>query len=82
MSYDKVVQAEEKVVGTKQTLKALEDKQVKEVVVAQDADPKVIQKVFALADKQGVPCLKVDSMKRLGKACGIDVSAATVAIKK
>ncbi|ADU28401.1 50S ribosomal protein L7ae-like protein [Evansella cellulosilytica] len=82
MSYEKVVQATERVVGTKQTIKALEDKQVKEVIVAEDADAKVLQKVTLLAEKQGVPLTKVDSMKKLGKSCGIDVSAATVAIKK
>ncbi|UTR12504.1 50S ribosomal protein L7ae-like protein [Evansella sp. LMS18] len=82
MSYEKVVQAAEIVVGTKQTLKALEDKQVKELIVAEDADPRVLQKVITLADRHEVPTIKVDSMKKLGKACGIDVSAATVAIKK
>ncbi|MBU9710815.1 50S ribosomal protein L7ae-like protein [Evansella tamaricis] len=82
MSYEKVVQATNKVVGTKQTLKALEDKQVKEIIVAEDADPRVLQKVITLAEKIEVPWSKVDSMKKLGKACGIEVSAATVAIKK
>ncbi|SES16958.1 large subunit ribosomal protein L7A [Salipaludibacillus aurantiacus] len=32
MSYEKVVQAANKVVGTKQTLKALENEQVKELI--------------------------------------------------
>jgi large subunit ribosomal protein L7A len=82
MSYEKVVQAEGKIVGTKQTLKALEEMQVKEIFVAEDADPLVLQKVFTLASKQGIPCVKVDSMKKLGRACGIEVSAAAVAIKK
>lgn len=82
MSYEKVAQAEEKVIGTKQTLKALEDGIVKELYVASDADYKVIYKVIALAEKNDVPTIKVQSMKKLGKACGIDVSAATVAILK
>ena len=82
MSYEKVAQAIEKVVGTKQTLKALEDKQVKEIIIAEDADERILQKILPLANKQGVPCIPVDSMKKLGKACGIDVNAATVAIKK
>ncbi|MBU9720231.1 MULTISPECIES: 50S ribosomal protein L7ae-like protein [Bacillaceae] len=82
MSYEKVVQAMEKVVGTKQTLKALEDEQVKEIIVAEDADPRVLQRVITQAEKTSVPWSKVDSKKKLGKACGIEVSAATVAIKK
>ncbi|WP_026688631.1 50S ribosomal protein L7ae-like protein [Alteribacter aurantiacus] len=82
MSYEKVVQANERIVGTKQTLKALEEQQVKELIIADDADQGVLAKVLALAEDQGVPILTVDSMKKLGKACGIDVSAAIVAIKK
>lgn len=82
MSYEKVIQAKEKIIGTKQTIKALESKQVKELIVAEDADEKILQKVISLAEKHGVPYFKVDSMKKLGTACGIDVNAATVAIKK
>ncbi|WP_096186207.1 50S ribosomal protein L7ae-like protein [Evansella halocellulosilytica] len=82
MSYEKVAQANAKVVGTKQTLKALEDKQVNELIVAEDADLKVLQKALDIAEAQGVSVMKVDSMKMLGKACGIDVNAAIVALKK
>ncbi|OIJ15444.1 ribosomal protein L7Ae-like protein [Anaerobacillus arseniciselenatis] len=82
MSYEKVAQANKKVIGTKQTLKALEDGVVEELYIASDADYKVIYKVAALAEKKDVPTIKVQSMKKLGKACGIDVSAATVAIVK
>ncbi|RLJ73070.1 50S ribosomal protein L7ae-like protein [Salisediminibacterium halotolerans] len=82
MSYEKVAQATNKVVGTKQTLKALEHQQVKELIVAEDADPDVLRKVLDAADSQELLIERVDSMKKLGKACGIDVNAAIVAIKK
>lgn len=82
MSYEKVAQAAEKVVGTKQTLKALESDQVKELIVAEDADQEVLNPVLAAADSTAVSIEYVDSMKKLGKACGIDVNAAIVAIKK
>lgn len=82
MSYEKVAQAANKVVGTKQTLKALENELVKELFVAEDADHQVLDKVITLANDKGVHVNSVDSMKRLGKACGIDVNAAIVAIKK
>ena len=38
--------------------------------------------VVETATELNVPITYVDSMKMLGKACGIDVGAATVAIKK
>ncbi|WP_313802175.1 50S ribosomal protein L7ae-like protein [Cytobacillus sp.] len=80
MSYEKVLQAKNVVIGTKQTVKALSQGTVTEVVVAKDADHKVVAKVVSTAEEMKVPVLYVDSMKKLGKACGIDVGAATIAI--
>ncbi|HZH58637.1 MAG TPA: 50S ribosomal protein L7ae-like protein [Metabacillus sp.] len=80
MSYDKVSQANEIIVGTKQSVKALLNNNVKEVVIAEDADERVVQKVVQTAEQQQVPLIKVESMKKLGKACGIEVGAAAVAI--
>ncbi|WP_078551163.1 50S ribosomal protein L7ae-like protein [Bacillus alkalicellulosilyticus] len=82
MSYEKVTQAENLVIGTKQTLKALETEVVKEVFIAEDADRRVVMKVKAVAQKKQLQVTYVDSMKKLGKACGIDVGASTVAIIK
>lgn len=82
MSYEKVAQAEEIIIGTKQTVKALKNGNVKEVIIAEDAEPKVTMKVVQLAEEKKVPLTRVDSMKKLGKACGIEVGAATVAIIK
>ncbi|WP_246945523.1 50S ribosomal protein L7ae-like protein [Bacillus pinisoli] len=80
MSYEKVAQAYNIIVGTKQTIKALKNGEVKEIVVAEDADPRVTYKVIQTAKEQRVSVTKVDSMKKLGKACGIEVGAAAVAI--
>ncbi|MBM7646728.1 large subunit ribosomal protein L7A [Scopulibacillus daqui] len=83
MSYDKVTQAKNgTIVGTKQAMKALKDNLVKEIVIAKDADVHVTNKIVDLAKEKGVPIHTVDSMKKLGKACGIDVGAAAVAIKQ
>jgi large subunit ribosomal protein L7A len=80
MSYEKVIQANTFIVGTKQTVKALKSGTVKEVVIAEDADVIVTQKVIQTAKEHNIPILKVDSMKKLGKACGIEVGASAVAI--
>jgi large subunit ribosomal protein L7A len=80
MSYEKVLQAQRIVIGTKQTVKALKEGNVQELIVANDADPKVTAKVVGEALLFDVPVRYVDSMKKLGKACGIEVGAATVAI--
>ncbi|HET7628982.1 MAG TPA: 50S ribosomal protein L7ae-like protein [Bacillales bacterium] len=81
MSYEKVTQASGVVVGTKQTIKALRAGEIKELVVADDADGHILDEVLALAQQNNVPVCRVDSMDKLGKACGIDVGASAVAIK-
>ncbi|MBB3909044.1 50S ribosomal protein L7ae-like protein [Anoxybacteroides rupiense] len=80
MSYEKVLQAQQVLVGTKQTMRALKEGSAQEVVVAEDADPAITTKIMEAANKAGVPVTKVDSMKKLGEACEIQVRAAAVAI--
>jgi len=80
MSYEKVKQAAKIMIGMKQTLKAVEQGMVKEVFIAKDADPRITGKLVALCDENKIPVEFVESMKQLGKACGIEVGAATAAI--
>ena len=82
MSYEKVIQAKSVVIGTKQTVRALKNNLIQEVIIADDADIYLTGRVVETAELVDVPITYVDSMKMLGKACGIDVGAATVAIKK
>lgn len=82
MSYDEVKQASYKKVGTKQTLRWVEQGKATRVFVAQDADSKMTSKIVSLCSKSGVPITYVDSMEKLGRACGIEVGAATVAFLK
>ncbi|MBS3682229.1 ribosomal L7Ae/L30e/S12e/Gadd45 family protein [Ornithinibacillus massiliensis] len=83
MSYEKVLQVKSQtIIGVKQTLKAMKNGQVKQVYIAEDADRFVTQKVEELAKTLDIPCQRVDSKKKLGTACGIDVGASAIAIKK
>jgi large subunit ribosomal protein L7A len=80
MSYEKVYQATKIVIGTKQTVKALKDGSSCELIIASDAEAKVTAAVVKLAQEVNIPIIYVDSMEKLGKACGIEVGASTVAI--
>ena len=82
MSYEKVKQAKNVIIGTKQTVRALRNNLIDEVLVAADADPFLAAKVTKTASHLAVPITYVESMQMLGKACGIDVRAAAVGIKK
>lgn len=69
-----------KTVGAKQTLRAIESGAAKLVYIAKDADRKVTGNVIELCMKKSIEIVYVDSMKQLGKACGIEVGAAAAAI--
>jgi large subunit ribosomal protein L7A len=82
MSYEKVERAKELAIGINQTTKVLETNLADEVYIAKDAERRLTQKVALLCKEKGVAVIYVDSMRRLGKACGIQVGAAVAAIKK
>lgn len=82
MSYDKVKQASKISVGVKQTVKALEQERLREVVIAKDADAHVTEPITQKCAQYGIPVSFVDSMKELGAASNIDVGASTVGIFK
>lgn len=68
-----------KVVGAKQTLKALQKGAAKVVYIAEDADERVVRQVIELAKDQGLPIIKVETMVQLGEECNIEVKTATAA---
>ncbi|WP_347489925.1 ribosomal L7Ae/L30e/S12e/Gadd45 family protein [Desulfoscipio sp. XC116] len=74
--------AKEKTVGSKQTVKALKKNLAKVVYVADNADKHVAGPILKVCDEKKVPVIQVDSMKNLGKACGIKVDCAAAAIIK
>lgn len=72
--------AKKKTVGTKQTLKALDKGLAKKVFIASDAERHVVKPLILICREKGVPVIGVDTMKNLGKACGIEVGCASAAI--
>lgn len=72
----------EKVVGIKQTAKALKNNLGSKLYVAKDADIKLLEPILKLAADRSLEIEEVDTMKELGVLCGIDVSAATALIIK
>lgn len=67
-----------KVVGVKQSRKAITGGAAQAVFVAQDAETRVVRPILELCAAQGVEVTEVPTMEELGKAAGIDVGAAIV----
>lgn len=80
MSYEKVANATERVIGVKQTIRAVQQKTVKIIYIANDARQDLTLDLRSIAKKNGIPIVEVDSMKKLGLNCGISVGAASVGI--
>jgi len=71
-----------KVVGMKQTMKAVEADRVQTVYIAKDAEERLVSKIADRCREKGINIIEAESMKILGKACGIDVGTAVAAILK
>ncbi len=68
-----------KVVGVKQVRRALANGTAQRLYLARDADPHLTQALEEQAGHQGVETVWADSMRELGRACGIAVGAAAAA---
>lgn len=80
--YDQIRSARRRTVGTRQVLKAVMRDEAATVFVAQDAEPHVVRDLIRLCQEKNVPIIYVDSMAELGRACGIQVEAASAAVLK
>jgi len=67
--------------GTNEVTKAVDKGKARLVVIAMDVDPEeIVMHLPPLCEEKGVPYTYVPSKLELGKASGIEVQAATVAI--
>ncbi|WP_432667319.1 ribosomal L7Ae/L30e/S12e/Gadd45 family protein [Wukongibacter baidiensis] len=69
-------------VGVKQSARAVNDGRVATLFVAKDCEQHVVRNIVDSAKEKNVQIVYVESMKKLGDACGIDVGAATAVIIK
>lgn len=67
--------------GTNETTKAIEKSSALLVVIASDVEPKeVVMHLPPLCDEKKIPFAYVPSKQELGRAAGIDVPTAAIAI--
>ena len=72
--------SQEKVIGVKQSRKAIREGRAKRVYLACDADPAITEPVAESCQAAGIPVEMGYTMAQLGRACGIAVGAAVVAV--
>lgn len=72
--------SQEKVIGVKQSRKAVRDGRACQVYLACDADPAITDPVAEKCAEAGIPVETDYTMAQLGKACQITVGASVVAV--
>ncbi|MDH7479791.1 MAG: ribosomal L7Ae/L30e/S12e/Gadd45 family protein [Syntrophomonadaceae bacterium] len=82
MGVESLKAARRRTVGTRQTLRAVENDQAACVFLARDAEERVIRDLLQMCGTKGIEVQWVETMELLGKACGIQVGAASAAILK
>ncbi len=70
----------DKVIGVKQSRKAIREGRAKRVFLACDADPAITDPVAEACHTAGIPAEDGYTMAQLGHACQITVGASVVAI--
>ena len=70
----------EKVIGVKQSRKAIREGRAKRVYLACDADPAITGPVAESCRRAGIPVETAHTMAQLGHVCRITVGASVVAV--
>lgn len=72
--------SQEKVIGVKQSRKAIRESRAALVYLACDADPAITEPVAESCQAAGIPVETDYTMTQLGQACRITVGASVVAV--
>ncbi len=76
------IENSKKVVGSKQVKKAVAKGAAKRVYLAKDAEPHIVKPIIEVCEQCGVDVEMIETMFELGRACGIEVGSAAVALLK
>ena len=74
--------AKSRVVGVKQTLRAIREGRAEKVFLAGDAEERITVPIQAACAQANIPMEAGLTRKELGKRCGIEVGTAAAAVLK
>lgn len=79
---DELKSSKKRIIGLKQTVKAIKEDRVIKVYIAKDADDSIKNNILEVCSGKNLQIVYVNTMKELGEACGIEVKASTASLKK
>ncbi|NLN48305.1 MAG: 50S ribosomal protein L7ae-like protein [Clostridiales bacterium] len=74
--------SKKRIIGLKQTIRAIKENKVRKVYVAKDADDHIKNNILKESNGKDIEIIYVNTMKELGEACGIEVKASTASLLK
>ena len=74
------LQTQSKLIGFKQSVRAVESGKVKKVFLARDAESKLSDPIKKACEKKEIEIEYADTMKELGRACDINIGAAVAVV--
>ena len=79
---DRLKSSKKRIIGFKQTTKAIKEGRVTKVYIAKDADDSIKNNIVEVCSGKNLQIVYVNTMKELGEACGIEVKASTASLQK
>lgn len=79
---DELKSSKKRIIGLKQTIKAIKEDRVTKVYIAKDADDSIKNNIVEVCSDKNLQIIYVNTMKELGEACGIEVKASTASLQK
>ena len=76
------ISKKKKVMGKKQTIRAIVRDEASMVLISKDADAHVIDEVIEMCKEKNIEIVYFNTMRDLGKTCEISVNAAAAAVLK
>lgn len=78
-----IKEAQDKIVGLKQTLRAIQQDKVSVVYIASDIEEHILHKITVPCRQRSITLIPANlTQKELGRLCQIEVGAAIVALTK
>ncbi len=83
LSVQAIKDAKEKVIGLKQTLRAIQQDKVNAVVLANDIEEHLVKKILEACEEKRISVFPLNiGQRELGRLCQIEVGASVVALIK
>lgn len=76
-----IKEAKNKIIGLKQTLRAIQQGKIQKVYIANDIEEHILRQITEICQQKTVPLISINvNPKELGRICQIEVGAAVVSL--